>query len=81
MLLYLGIPDDQSTRIMFRKLRISAYTLIAINDRERSSPKIPIENRLCKYCDIGEIENELHFIMKYNVHRNRLFLTLTCHRL
>jgi hypothetical protein len=36
----------------------------AIEKGRYASPKIPVENRLCTSCDLGEIEDEYHFMMK-----------------
>ena len=29
-----------------------------------SNPKIAKENRLCKYCDLNEVEDEQHFLLR-----------------
>ena len=29
-----------------------------------SKPKIVKENRLCKYCDLNEVEDEQHFLLR-----------------
>ena len=64
-------------RSTFCKLRISCHKLRIEMDRY-VSPKLPPERRICKYCDLNEIEDEFHFTMKcslYNDIRNR-FMTL-----
>lgn len=41
-----------------------------------TSPITPLENRLCKCCDLNKIEDEYHFVMEcslYNSQRNMLF--------
>ena len=66
---------NRSSRSMLCKLRISAHQLMIERGRY-TSPKIDINDRLCNYCDLHEVEDEFHFIMKcklYNVLRDQLF--------
>ena len=66
-------------RSAFCKLRISAYTLMIERGRY-FSPKLPVEKRICKFCDSGFIEDEFHFIMVcklYTCHRVILFSSLS----
>ena len=44
-------------------LRMSSHTL-AIETGRHSKPKIAKENRLCKYCDLNEGEDEQHFLLR-----------------
>ena len=46
-----------------------------IEKGRHSSPIIPVTDTLCKYCDLREVENEYHFVMKcklYNLHHAKL---------
>ena len=45
------------------RLRMSAHTL-AIETGRHSKPKIAKEDRLCKYCDLNEVEDEQHFLLR-----------------
>jgi len=61
-------------RSTFCKLRISCHKL-RIEMGRYSSPKLPPEQRICSHCNLGEIEDEFHFIMKctlYNDFRQKL---------
>ena len=54
---------NRSSRSSLCKLRISAHQLMIERGRY-ASPKIPVDDRLCIYCDLGEVEDEFHFILK-----------------
>ena len=44
------------------------------------SPKLPLSERICKLCNLHEVEDEFHFVMKctkYNFQRDRLFKELS----
>ena len=43
------------------KLRTSNHSLYVETERY-SSPKLPSEERICKYCDKNEVEDEIHLI-------------------
>lgn len=60
---------------VFCKLRISSHKL-RIETGRYSSPRLPPEQRICNHCNLGEIEDEFHFIMRctlYNDLRQKLF--------
>ena len=45
-----------------------------------ASPKIPVDDRLCIYCDLGEVEDEFHFMLKcklYDSLRTQLISDMT----
>ena len=66
---------NRSSRSSLCKLRISAHQLM-IEKGRYVSPKIPVDKRLCTLCDLGEIEDEYHFMMKcklYDHLRKELF--------
>lgn len=61
------------------KLRLSAHPLLIENGRYHRPP-IPAEERLCQYCNFGEIEDEKHFVLNcslYSDPRDRLMSTLS----
>ena len=69
----------RSTRLNFTKLRISAHTLMVEKGRH-FSPKLPLSERICQLCNLHEVEDEFHFVMKctkYNFQRDRLFKELS----
>ena len=45
------------------RLRMSSHTL-AIETGRHSKPNIAKEKRLCKYCDLNEVEDEQHFLLR-----------------
>jgi hypothetical protein len=54
---------------MYRHAKTGRYT----------SPKKPLENRLCNQCNLSEIEDEEQFLIncpKYRLHRKELFRKL-----
>lgn len=65
-------------RFILTRLRISAHNL-EIETGRYTTPKTPLENRLCKQCNLSEIEDEEHFLIncpKYSLHRKELFRKL-----
>ena len=60
------------------RLRMSSHTL-AIETGRHSKPKIAKENRLCKNCDLNEVEDEQHFLLRCTLYdtlrRNLLKVT------
>jgi hypothetical protein len=77
---YLSIPDFR-TRRSLAKLRISAHRL-EIERGRYSRPKTPACDRLCKVCNINEIEDEFHFVMKcsrYNTEREEFMRYINSH--
>ena len=63
---------NRSTRRSFSKLRISAHSLM-IEKGHHFSPKIQPQDRLCKLCNLNDIEDEFHFIMKCPFYNNLRF--------
>lgn len=53
---------NKPLRSVFSKLRISSHTLM-IEKGRYFSPKLPVEDRICKYCKV-KVEDEYHFIME-----------------
>lgn len=49
------------------KLRISAHKLYIERGRY-TKPKTPIEKRLCLFCNLNEVEDEFHFLMKCDLY-------------
>ena len=63
---YLNSIKDASKRRMYTKFRISNHKLLIEYGQYQ---KIPREERICKHCDSGSVENEFHFAFecqKYN---------------
>ena len=57
------------------RLRLSAHKL-NIEIGRHSGPYIPRHQRLCLYCNCGEIDDEIYFLLKCNFHteaRHSLF--------
>ena len=50
------------------RFRISAHTL-AIESGRHARPKVTVDQRLCKICDTGEIEDIIHFVTACNKFR------------
>ena len=63
------------------RLRVSAHKLNIEIGRHRR-PYIPRHQRLCLYCNCGEIDDEIHFLLKCNFHaeaRHSLFQLIASH--
>ena len=63
------------------RLRVSAHKLNIEIGRHRR-PYIPRHQRLCLYCNCGEVDDEIHFLLKCNFHaeaRHSLFQLITSH--
>ncbi len=58
------------------KLRVSAHQLM-IEKGRYAIPKIPVENRICNICDLNEVEDEFHFIMKCSAYSDIRSLLLS----
>jgi hypothetical protein len=54
---YLSIIDNPTIRITFSKYRVSNHKLQIERGRYEN---IHHEERICKLCDSGEVENEFH---------------------
>ena len=52
---------------------------LAVETGRYSRPPIPLAQRLCKYCDLNEIETEKHFLMTCPLYTDlRYNLTIEC---
>ena len=58
---YLRQINSKKNKIILSKLRTSNHQLEIERGRYK---KIPPENRFCHQCNLGEIEDELHFLLK-----------------
>ena len=56
---YLSCVDNLQHRISLTKLRISGHQLEVEKGRYQN---IPREQRICRYCNVDKVENEIHFI-------------------
>jgi hypothetical protein len=66
-------------RQKFARLRLSAHNLQIEKDRYTNKNRLPPKLRICKICDLGECEDESHFVMKcprYSVLRHNLFVKI-----
>ena len=71
--IYLTDIKDKKVRTFFTKFRISAHRLNIETGRYRN---IPVDQRLCKCCTYGVVEDEVHFALScplYNGLRTELF--------
>lgn len=69
----------RTQRASFCKLRVSAHILM-IEKGRYSIPSIPPEFRLCQVCNLKEVEDEFHFVMRcklYEQHREDLLSSLS----
>jgi hypothetical protein len=55
---YLSLIQNPTIRTTFSQYRISNHKLQIERGRYEN---IPREERICKLCDSGEVENEFHF--------------------
>ena len=60
---YLSSALTRGERVLITKLRTSDHDL-EIEKGRRHRPVIPRENRLCKFCNNNQIEDEMHFIFE-----------------
>jgi hypothetical protein len=58
---------NRTQRSSFSKLRVSAHNLM-IEAGRHSTPKLSPENRICSHCNLNEVEDEYHFIMRCKVY-------------
>ena len=66
---------NKNYRRALTRLRVSAHKLNIEIGRQRR-PYIPRHQRLCLYCNCGDIDDEIHFLLKCNFHaeaRHSLF--------
>ena len=72
---YVKYCTNESHRTALARFRLGAHHL-NIETQRYIKPRIPPENRICNNCDIGETEDEFHFIMRckhYEYKRRILF--------
>ena len=75
---YLLINNNKSDRAALSKLRISAHKLM-IEVGRHIRPKLKPNERFCKFCKDGSIEDEKHFIINcsiYEADRSKFFEAL-----
>ena len=60
---YLKYVRDFKLRRCISQLRLSSHQL-QVEKGRHIKPKIPLENRLCKLCDLNVIEDEIHFLIE-----------------
>ena len=73
---YLKYISNPNLRSEMTKLRISAHSLRIESDRVK---KLELSKRICLHCDLDEIEDKTHFLLKcplYQTERHNLFTTL-----
>ena len=62
------------------KIRISAHNLMIEFGRYHKPKAIPREERLCRNCNLNEVENEIHFLTlcsKYETERTELYKNIS----
>jgi hypothetical protein len=72
---YLKQIGDFKLRKILTRFRLSCHNL-AIEKGRHCKPKLPVEKRICEYCQDNAVENESHFLMEcslYNDLRRDLF--------
>ena len=51
------------------RFRVSSHRL-GIELGRHQKPCIPVEERICKFCNLGEIDDEYHFLVLCELHAN-----------
>ena len=75
--IYLRSITNRDVRKCFTQFRISAHQLAIEKGRHRN---IKAHNRLCKFCQTNEVEDEFHFLIKCQKFSSEsCFQTFTCH--
>ena len=72
---YLLTTKNYEKRRIFTQLRISAHDLHIETGRYTKPAKTPVNNRICRFCDKNQIEDEFHVVMEcthYNEFREEL---------
>ena len=64
------ILRNTGTRKCFMKLYISNHKLL-IETGRHCRPKLPREERLCKFCPLNEIEDEMHLLFSCTLYNDR----------
>ena len=71
--LYLETVDDIYKRKCLTRFKISAHRLEVESGRYK---KQPVSDRICKFCKLDQIEDEIHFLCNcsaYNFERQTFF--------
>ncbi len=71
---YMRIKDYQARKAI-TKLRMSSHDLFIEKGRHTKPLKTPVEQRICRYCNRNEVEDEVHFLIRcdyYEGARNKL---------
>ena len=68
---YLNLTVNRNQRSSLTRLRISAHHLALETGRWRKPKPIPLDERVCRYCSSGLIDDEKHFLLKCNTFRNK----------
>jgi len=69
---YVRLVSDRSQRSVLAKLRCGSLPL-EIELGRFSRPKTPLSNRICKFCNKSEIENESHFLSSCELYSDLRF--------
>ena len=72
---YLTLNLSKKTFNAISRFRTSSHNL-RIETGRHETPKTPLQERLCLKCNNGEIEDEIHFLIKCSnntIHRTKLF--------
>ena len=64
------ILRNTGARKVFMKLYISNHKLL-IETGRHCRPKLPREERLCKFCPLNKIEDEMHLLFICNLYNDR----------
>ena len=78
---YLSQVKDNKYRICLTKFRVSSHRSgIEVGRHQR--PKLPLEQRICSFCNINEIDDEVHLVKNcqfHNEERRILLNEIQCH--
>jgi hypothetical protein len=66
---YLSIIKDERHRKAFTRLRLHSHDL-AIETGRHCRPKISRSLRLCVYCNLNQMEDEIHFLISCPLYQN-----------
>ena len=65
---YLLQVRNKKHRRMLAKFRLSDHKL-EIETGRHQRPKVDQDKRICRLCNTSELENEIHFLMQYNLYK------------
>ena len=60
---YLIYIKDPNYRIALSRLRMSSHNL-TIETGRHSKPKVPVNERICTKCNMDQVQDEIHFVLK-----------------